>query len=332
MFPIAIRKAQPTPGDVHIDRPLTQISVNWIQEQTRYIAHKVFPVVPVAKQSDLYYVFSRADWLRAVAEKRAPSTESAGGGFTLDTDSYFADVWAFHKDVDDQLRANADQPLNPDRNATQFATQACVTRREVEWATNYFTTSIWTGSTTATDITVNPKWDAASSTPIEDIRAEIYSVLSKTGFKPNKLVLGAGVWAVLQDHSDFLDRVKAGQTPVGPALVNLALLATVLELDEVMVAQAVYNSGPEGGTESTGFIVGTTDVLLVYAAPSPALELPSAGYNFAWTGLFGAGAAGNRITNFRMQELKSDRVECEMAWAQKVVAAELGVFYDNVLT
>ncbi|MCP4868282.1 MAG: hypothetical protein GY898_06140 [Proteobacteria bacterium] len=332
MDPIAIRKANPTPGDVHQDRPLTNISVNWIQEQTRYIAHKIFPMVPVAKQSDLYYKFDRADWLRAVAEKRAPSTESAGGGFRITTDSYYADVWAFHKDVDDQLRANADQPLNPDRNATQFATQACVTRREVEWATNYFTTSIWTGSSTGGDITVAPKWDAADSTPIEDVRLEIYAILSKTGFKPNKLVLGADVWKVLQDHPDFLDRINRGQTPVGPAIVNKAALAAILEIDEVVVAEAVYNTGPEGGTESTGFIVGNHDVLLVYAAPAPALEVPSAGYNFVWTGLFGAGAAGNRISNFRMQHLKSDRIECEMSWAQKVVAAELGAFLDNVLT
>lgn len=333
VYPIAsIRKANPTPGDVHVDRPLTRMSVGWIQEQTRYIAHKVFPVVPVAKQSDLYWIFSRADWLRAVAEKRAPSTESAGGGFRVSTDSYYCHVWAFHKDVDDQLRANADQPLNPDRNATQFATQACVTRREVEWATNYFTTGVWTGSTTGGDITPGTLWDAANSTPIEDIRAQIFSVLSKTGFKPNKLVLGADVWKVLQDHSDFLDRIKAGQTPGGPAIVTRQQLAAVLELEEVMVAEAVYNTGPEGGTESTGFIVGANDAMLVYAAPNPAIEMPSAGYNFAWTGMFGAGAAGNRIKSYRINQIDSDRVECEMAFAQKVVAAELGVFFSNAVT
>ena len=328
MQPIAILKAQPTPGDVHVNRPLTTVSVHWIQKQIRYIAGRVFPVVPVVKQSDLYFVFSRADWLRAMAEKRAPSTESAGGGFTISTANYAADVWGFHKDVSDQIRANADNPLNPDRSGVAFATQACMTRREVNWAAKYFTTGIWTGSTTATDITPATLWDVSTSTPIQDIRAEIYSVLSKTGFKPNKLVLGAKTWQVLQDNPDVVDRIKAGQTPGGPALVNLAMLAKTLELEEVMVSEAVRNTGPEGGTESTGFIAGANDALLLYVTDGPDLEAPSAGYTFAWTGLFGAGAAGNRIKKFRMESLSSDRVECEMAFDQKVVAAELGVFFD----
>ena len=119
---------------------------------------------------------------------------------------------------------------------------------------------------------------------------------------------------------------------VGPALVNLQLLATVLELEEVMVSEAVINTGPEGGTEATAFLASSTDVMLVYAAPSPGLDIPSAGYTFSSNGLLGAGAAGNRISTFRMDPIKSDRVECEMAFDQKVVAPELGAFFDNVLT
>ena len=332
MQPIAILKAQPTPGDVHVNRPLTNVSVAWLQDQARYIAGRVFPVVGVAKQSDLYFIFSRADWLRAVAEKRAPSTESAGGGYAMTTGSYAADVWAFHKDVSDQIRSNADNPLSPDRSAVQFATQACMTRREVNWAAKYFTTGVWTGSTTGTDIVPGTKWDNASGSPINDIRAQIYSVLSKTGFKPNKLVLGPQTWRGLQDAPDFVDRVKAGQTPGGPALVNLAALATVLEIEEVLVSEAVVNTGPEGGTEATSFIMGDDDAVLLYVAPAPTIEAPSAGYTFAWTGLFGAGAAGNRIRRFRMESLSSDRVECEMAWDQKVVAPELGAFFDDTMT
>lgn len=332
MSPIAIRKAQPTPGDVHVDRPLTTVSVNWIQDARRYVAGRIFPLVSVAKQSDLYFIFSRADWLRAMAEKRAPSTESAGGGFAMTTGNYAADVWAYHKDVSDQIRANADNPFSPDQSAVSFSTQACMTRREVNWAATFFVTSVWTGSTTGGDITPGTLWDAASSTPIADIRAQIYSILSKTGFRPNKLVLGANVWQALQDNADVVDRIKAGQTPGGPATVNLAMLASVLELEEVVTSEAVYNTGPELGTESTGFIAGANDALVCYVAAAPNIETPTAGYTFAWTGLFGAGAAGNRISRFRMENLKSDRVECEMAFDQKVVAPELGAFFSNAVT
>ena len=42
--------AQPTPSDVHIDRPLTNISIAFLQAQDRFIGTRVFPVVPVEKQ------------------------------------------------------------------------------------------------------------------------------------------------------------------------------------------------------------------------------------------------------------------------------------------
>lgn len=332
---LALRKSNPTAGDVHVNRPLTNLSVAWMQETMNYIADRVFPVVSVAKQSDLYYVFDRGDWLRARAQKRAPSTESAGGGFRLSTDNYFADVWAFHKDVADEVRANADMPLDADRSAVQFATQACMTTREIEWATKYFTTGVW-GGTDQTGVNAGPganqflRWNVANSTPIADIREQKQSIKRATGYKPNFLVLGSDVWDVLQDHPDFVDRINAGQTPNGPAVANLATLAAILEIPEIYVSDAVVNDGPEGGTESTDFVLGK-HALVGYKAPAPAIDIPSAGYTFSWTGLFGAGATGSRITRFRMDAIKSDRVECEMAWDQKVVAPELGRFFATAV-
>lgn len=331
-----IQKANPTAGDVHVDRPLTVMSVAWLQAAERYVADRVFPVVLVAKQSDLYYVFDRGDWLRAVAEKRAPATESVGGGFRLSTDNYFADVWAFHKDVADQVRANADSILDPDRSAVQFSTQACMTRRELEWSTNYFATGIW-GGTDQTGVTGGSPganefqyWNESGSTPIVDVREMKQAISRTTGFTPNKLVLGSDVWNTLQDHADFTDRIVSGQTPGGPAIVNRQVLASVLELDEVLVSDAVINTGPEEGTDSIDFVLGK-HALLLYVAPAPAIDIPSAGYTFSWTGLFGAGSAGSRIKRFRKESLSADRVECEMAWDQKVVASELGRFFDGAV-
>jgi hypothetical protein len=76
---------QPTQGSVHVNRPLTMISVAYMQDQAEFIADKVFPVVPVDKQSDLYYVYTKNDWFRDEAKPRAAGTESAGGGYNLST-------------------------------------------------------------------------------------------------------------------------------------------------------------------------------------------------------------------------------------------------------
>ena len=59
----------PTFSDVHVNRPLTNISVAWIQEESAFIADKVFPSVAVQKQSDRYFVYFREDWYRDEARK-----------------------------------------------------------------------------------------------------------------------------------------------------------------------------------------------------------------------------------------------------------------------
>lgn len=313
--------AQPTPGDVHVNAPLTNVSIAFMQKAEAFIADKVFPNVPVQHQGNVYYKYPKGNWFRTEAKKRAPGTESAGSGYTLTTDSYFAHVFAVHKDVDDQVRANADAPLNVDRDATEWTTQQCMLKRDKDWKTAYFTTGVW-----GTDYTPATLWSAPLSTPIKDITDQIDVIHKRTGFKPNKLVLGAPVWYVLKNHPDFLDRIKYTQT----GIVSTALLASVLELDEVLVANAVENTAIEGAADSMDYIFGKS-ALLVYANPAPSLLTPSGGYIFSWTGYLGAGTQGNRVKRFRMEPLSSDRLECEMAYDMKMVASELGVFMSLVI-
>ena len=46
----------------------------------------------------------------------------------------------------------------------------------------------------------------------------------------------------------------------------------------------------------------------------------------------GAGPSGNRIKRFRMEQIASDRIEGEMAFAAKLVAADLGVFFEDAVS
>lgn len=313
----------PALESVHVNRPLTNISVAYIQQASQFVASRVFPVVPVAKRSDSYFIYSKGDWFRSDAQKRAPGTESAGSGYRLTTATYSCDVYAIHKDVDDQIRENSDSPLNPDRDATQYVTHQLLLKRELEWASTFFTTGVWTGSSSSTDITPGTKWDDAASTPIEDVRKEVVAITEKTGYRPNVFVMGPEVWKALVDHPDVLDRVKYTQRDVPTE----ALLAQLFGVDRVLTAWATRNTAQEQAADSMDFVFGK-NALLVYAAPNPSLMTPSGGYIFAWTGYTGAGPEGNRISRFRMDHLRSDRIEGEMAFDMKVVASDVGCFFS----
>ena len=106
---------QPSPGDVHVNVPLTNISVAYMQEESNFIADRVFPMLPVMKRSDVYYEFDRDAWLRDEMKERAPGTESSGSSYPVATEPYMCKAYAHHKDIDDQTRANADSQVGLER-------------------------------------------------------------------------------------------------------------------------------------------------------------------------------------------------------------------------
>jgi hypothetical protein len=326
---------QPTPGDVHVNAPLTNISVAFIQSAADFIASRVFPNIPVSKQSDRYYTYNRGDFNRDEMDLRAPGTESAGSGYSLDnTPTYFADRYSVHKDIPDEVRANADAALNPDREATVFVTTKALIKREKLFVAKYFKTSVW--GTDITGASSNPgsgqvlQWNDANSDPIKNVRDAKRTIRQSTGFEPNKLVLGRAVYDALVDHPDVIDRVKYGQTAGAPAKGTLAALATLFEIEEILVMNAIENTAKEGQTATHAFI-GGKHAMLCHSASSPGLMTPTAGYTFSWTGLMGNGIEGNRIRQFRLEREGVDRVEIDMCFDQKLVAAELGLFFSGIV-
>lgn len=324
----------PTRQMVHIDRALTNISVAYIQKEESFIADKIFPIVPVQKQSDRYFVYLKEDWFRDEAQERAPATESAGGHYEIDnTPTYFCRKYAYHKDVTEEDRTNADAPLNPDIDASQFVSQKMLLRREVLWGLNYFTTGVWTNQVDG--VTAKPgageflRWDEEGSTPIEDVTNGIMQIASETGFRPNVLSLGAKVYAALRNHDDILGRIVFTQRGV----VTPDILAALFDVEKVVVAWAVRNVAVKGDTEDTDFLLGN-HALLAYAAPRPAIKTPSAGYIFAWTGLLGASSYGHRIVRLPMPllGLGTERIEGEMAFDIKQISDDLGYFFYNAVS
>ena len=322
---------QPSINNVHIDAILTNVSVAYMQKAENFIADKVFPVIPVDKKSNKYFTYTKNDWFRDEAQRRAPGTESAGGGYNLSTDTYSADVWAFHKDVDDQTLANADTPLNPLREAAEFVTRRLLLRREVQFVTDYLTTGVWgkdyTGVASSPSTDQFIKWsDFANSDPIEDIEAAKEQILSTTGMEGNTLVLGYQVFRKLKSHPDVIDRYKYTTSQV----ITEDMLARLFGVERLLVAKSVVATNNEGATGAYSFTFGKAAALM-HVAPNPGLMTPSAGYIFGWTGVSGGLGQTVGTSQFRMEHLKSSRVEAEVAFDNKIVAADLGVYFASAV-
>ena len=317
--------AQPSQQDVHVDAMLTNISVAYIQSQDVFLASKVFPIVPVEKQSDKYYVYTKNDWFRDEAQRRADSTPSAGSGYSLGTDSYACDVYAFHKDIGDRVRKNADAQINLDADAVRFITGRILLRQEIQWVSDFFQASAW-GTHKHGGVDFNKWSDYLDSDPVEDIADAKETILKATGYEPNTAVFGYKVMRKLRNHPD----IRARYQYTTPGNITPAMIASVLELDRVFVSKAIKATNIEGEAEAYEFTHGD-HAWLGYVNPSPGLLVPSAGYTFTWAGVSDGLGASIGISTIRMPEIKADRLEAESAWDNKVVAADLGYFFETAV-
>jgi hypothetical protein len=323
----------PTRQQIHIDRALTNISVAYMQDAKNFIADKVFPAIPVKKQSDTYFTYKKEDFFRDEAAERAKGTESAGGDYDIETaEPYFAKKYAFHQDVTEEDRVNADDPLKPNQDATDFVSQKLLIRRENIWASKFFQAGVWakeiTGASTTPGAGETLQFDNEASNPIKLITDENTAMAERTGHKSNTLVLSPYVYNALKNHPDIIDRIKYTQK----GIVTTELLASLFEVENVYVPWAIQNTAIKGANGNMQFIMGK-HALLMYVEKNPGLKKASAGYTFAWTGLKGAGALGNRVMRIPMPWLGEDteRVEAEMAFDMKVIGADLGTFLRDIV-
>ena len=178
------------------------------------------------------------------------------------------------------------------------------------------------------------QWDQAASDPIDNVAQWILDFRQLTGFAPNFCVMGAYVMKSLKNHPDIIDRIKYTQR----GIVTEDLIATLFDIDELFVelrdgGHRPANPGrrPAGRGRVVRLHHQPQGRALRLRARAPSLLTPSAGYTFTWKGYLGGNGQGIRVNKFRMENIKSDRVEAEQTYDMKVVCNDMGLFASAVV-
>lgn len=303
----------PTKNDAHQDSVLSGISVMYSNDE--YIADQVLPVIPVKKESDLYYKYTR-NWRIPDAE-RAPGAEAAEVEWNVSTDTYQCIEYALKGFVSDRDKDNYDKPLDADIDETENVTGLIQLIREKRVADVVFASGNYTNTSA---LTGGNQWDDyAGSDPIGDVRTARATVHAESGKSPNTMIVGKQVHDELLDHPDVLERIKYTQK----GKVTADLLASLFEIDNYIVGRALYDSSQDGGTESLGYIWGKY-VSLIYVEPSPGLKKVSYGYQME--------SRGFRTKKWRKEGREGNFVECGEIRDEHIVSEDCGYLYSTVIS
>ena len=332
-----IAKANPSVGDVHVSTELTNLSIAYIQDRVNFQA-SMAGMFGVENQAGFYTEYDRGDMFRGNPDLAllAPATESAGGGFkVLQENGYFAKVYSWHKDVDEQLMANQTVG-DPVDDALAYVMQILYIIREQLFDTAIMPASLWTTELTGVSGTPGAdefkQWNDSTATPRSDISAQCVAMHSITGMWPNTFVLQPFVLSMLLLSAEITEAFKyttAGAVPSLDALAASLMVGAVAGAvtPTIKIAGAVNTTSAEGATDAFDYVVGKK-ALLAYLDPNPGLRSPTAWINFAWGGLLGANAFGCRVKDLE-DEFRHvpHRVEGDMAVDIKPVAPDLGCMF-----
>jgi hypothetical protein len=311
----------PTAQDVHVDAILSNMSIAY--KNSFYIADGIAPFVDVQKQSDKFYVFTKGDWFRSNAKKRAPGTASDVHGFRLSTSTYFCEEVAIAAKLEDEVRRNQDSVLNLERSKVNFATEQVLLKFEQDVASVCTTTANW-GSNYSTPSVL---WDNyETSDPIADFETAIEAVEGSTGKKVNKIIISHDVWKVLKHHPQLLERMPSTTMRTATVQVLADILSNGAPIT-ISIGSALVNNEALGATDSFARI-WTKDVWVGYVAPNPMIEEPSALYTFVWP----ENGAIRGVRTWREEKIHSDMYEAFMSYDIKVTGSDLGYLLNNVIS
>ncbi len=267
---------KPTLQDIRYDPILSNVSVAY--KNATYIANLICPLVPSKTPTGKYFIYDKSKF-REVRSLRGMGASSAEVGYDISQSSaYVCKDHALKQIVPDEMKDQSFAPLTPEIDATENVMERLLIEREKALHTYMSSNANLTNYIDLDATTSQDQWnDYANSDPIDDIETGIESIRSRIFKTPNVLVLSQDVYNKLKHHPDIVDRLKYS----GFGKVTADILATLFDVEKVIIGAAGYETAKEGQDSSLSYI-WSKDAWLLYVAPRPTIKNVSFAYHFQY--------------------------------------------------
>lgn len=311
----------PEPGNVHIDSALTNLAIQY--RNLSLVADQVFPVVPVIKESDKYYKFSREE-LREVETLRAVGAESNEVDWDVTSETYSAEEYALKKLVPDRIVRNSDIAIRPRANTVNKLMRWIMMgyERRVQ-ALAQSRTFVTAGATPAI------KWDGTSPTIEANVDTAKQSVEDNAGVYPNAILMNTRVKDVVKKDSTVRNLIRYTVTgAAGRELLVNGELPPVLWNLKTIIAGSVENTANQGQTDVIAKI-WNDNVLVFFVEPNLSLDALTLGYTLR---IRINGRLDAIVKTWREEKRDGEMIEPKIIQDEKIVATECGYLITDVLT
>ena len=320
---------------------LTNVCLSYFQNAAGFVARKVFPIVPVPTSSAHYYEFDKGDLARDNVARKPEFGHVSPGIYGKRENFYHCEVDQVITGIDqistlDLQRIHAPAVIDPRRSKVRWVAEQMNIHLDRVWASKYFNPESWShvyqGISSGTPGTNQFYcFDNANSDPVTFFSQLRNRMLLSGLRKPNKMVLGANAYTALTVNPSILERIKYQGSEANPANVTANVLAQLFGLDEIVIAESVYNAAPYGAEDDMRFICNPDDALLTYTTSSPSIDEPSAGYTFTWD-MLGNGQYTAVQQYLGEAATHTEFIEGLLCTDPEITSTDLGVFLKGAVS
>lgn len=301
----------PFKNQLHVPQLLENVSVQYKNEE--YIGEKVFPIIPVMKDVDLYRVYDRQ--FKIPETKRAPKGVAREMGFEFSTASYALEQHALKDYVGVDEEENNDQgSLAVD--TVENLTDAIQRRIELSVA-SLFTTTNWSLNVSLTAATAFSQ-NTITSDPVPVFDTAATTVINNSGKTPTFGILPRDGYIAIKNHVSVLDRVKYTSSEVSKSMIQ-----ALLGLEDLLVPTAVQDTAADGLAPVIAPFFADFAFLGWKPKGGGGIKTPSCGYMFQ--------RSSPRVRSWMDDERNAKGYEVEIKYQAKVVASLTGYLINNTV-
>ena len=291
-----------------------------------FIGHDVLPVFETQEQAGAFGMIPIEQLLQKRTTQRSPGGGYSRGSFTFTPATYACVEHGAEEPVDDRESEMYAEYFDAEVVSAARAQDVVLRNAEMRIAAAVFNSSTFTSQTT----TVGTEWSTvASAVPMTNVEVAVQAVWDRTGLWPNVLIVNRKVFRNLRRCAQIIDAVKAQNfMDVRAGNINASHLATVFDLERVLVAGSPKNTADVGQTVSISPIWSDEYAMVTRVAMTNDIREPCIGRTFHWAA--DGSQIGATMESYRDERIRGDVIRARHDVHEKMLHTEAAQLLDNI--
>lgn len=301
-------------GNVRNEKFLTGLALRYANRQ--FTGGQWLPEYGVQKESDKYRIFRKDGFFKG-APKKADGAITEEASLSYDEGTYSTYERAIKDIVTDRAMQNAEAPVRPKIDTTNFLTEKVLLSQEIDiWALLLGTSGLEAGSQYA-NLTSTTAWIQGTDPDIlKDLSDAIVAISKTIGRTPNQIGFTTEVSEAITRDPIIREIMKYHPNN----MIEGNALPSTLRNMKVIIADGLWNTVDEGQTAAYEYILKYR-VPIAYVSPSDNLTL---GRTFV--------SKAFKTVSWRDDDREGDFIKVNKVYAPAIMNVSAGYMYKRVNT